>query len=1017
MRIFLLKIILLTILASSPCAGFLYCGDLDNKQIQRQKRFWESRIDVDYPDFRKLSREIDENILLMKNMNYNWESFGPFDIDENKVKISPSTVGLGRINALAFSETDSNLIWAGSASGGIWKSINGGMDWNYIKTPFLVTGISDIKLSPNDDNLVYVVTGDSENNIFPGIYSLGVIYSENGGVSWEYLDSASNIPRAYPYGKMIISPDDNSIVYSGDGIFVGNKSSNKKYKFMNETLFFDIEYNPDDFKKQYAATRAEKIGNKLLVNILSTDDLWETAEVILELENVSRAEIAVCKEKPDDVWVLSASSLSKGINSLLHSEDGGKSWEEIDIGFDPVESQGSYNLDIAVSGGGNIIALGGVNLAISYDRGVTWEESKGLHVDFHELRFHPKTKNLWAGNDGGAYELVGDDFWKFRSVGMNIMQIYNLSSSPFNKNLILVGSQDNGSSRYFYDDWSHIGFGDGFSNAFSYHDPRNSWISSQNENYLFSGNGGISYNLINSPPFKKSVTYSSIKVSPSDVIFVFNSELFKSDDGGESWDLLYDFENEVITSFCFDPDDENIIYLSVGQKGKIFIINIYGDKEILEINKITEVDRRVNELVVYQSNIFGGTAGYGRNNKIFRLSEINNKYEISDYSLNLPDIPVNSLEIALGRLMIGTDIGLFELDINAGVSDEILYANNKFISSLIVSDMNFDEQSGYLFLSSFGSGVWRIDMGECLIENPIISDFGEKILCENEELNIFIENEEMFDSLIWSNSARGESLEISDEREIYLTGFKDGCRSESELLKVNRLESEEVFISMFGGDVECEGDTILLLANSRMELESGKITWSNSYIGKSNYVSESGEYFYTYEDDGGGCKIYSDTVEIEFLDLPKVPKIYKAGNKLFSLDKRPIDWFLDNSLIKYYSDSVEINSTGIYYGIFAGNNGCESKSIPISVGIDEAEINILARGSSGGFSVEIVSSGSEKGELELFDLFGKKVWQKNMRLRGGYFYENKSISEINSGVYFLIYSSENRIKTSKIIIY
>ncbi|MDO8969668.1 MAG: hypothetical protein Q7U74_03210, partial [Saprospiraceae bacterium] len=110
--------------------------------------------------------------------------------------IGPKNIG-GRTLCLAINPLDTNILWLGSASGGIWKSTTGGRGaeaWQHVETGFPVLGVSAIAINPDNPQIMYAGTGEVYNlgNSAPnvairttrGTYGIGILKSTNGGVSW-----------------------------------------------------------------------------------------------------------------------------------------------------------------------------------------------------------------------------------------------------------------------------------------------------------------------------------------------------------------------------------------------------------------------------------------------------------------------------------------------------------------------------------------------------------------------------------------------------------------------------------------------------------------------------------------------------------------------------------------------------------------------------------------------------------------------------------------------------------------
>ena len=144
------------------------------KPLNRYVQLMKSRVDSNgfIPNAREILSAYQD---FSKNKNPHiqstgvWQEVGPRSpqLGQNK-----QLSGSGRINCIEFSKADSNLIWAGSASGGLWKSNDRGNSWEVIDfTEFLSMGVSDIAVSSSDPNTLYVATGDADGSSFLGCYS------------------------------------------------------------------------------------------------------------------------------------------------------------------------------------------------------------------------------------------------------------------------------------------------------------------------------------------------------------------------------------------------------------------------------------------------------------------------------------------------------------------------------------------------------------------------------------------------------------------------------------------------------------------------------------------------------------------------------------------------------------------------------------------------------------------------------------------------------------------------------
>ncbi|MFT5166745.1 MAG: photosystem II stability/assembly factor-like uncharacterized protein, partial [Saprospiraceae bacterium] len=127
--------------------------------------------------------------------------------DEPWTNQGPGNIG-GRVNTVAVHPSDENILYLGFATGGVFKTTDGGSNWSPIfdDQPFLAIG--DIALDPNDSETVYVGTGDVNITGYPAIGN-GVYKSTDGGLSWTHL----GLTNQRIVSKIIVNPNDSDIVY------------------------------------------------------------------------------------------------------------------------------------------------------------------------------------------------------------------------------------------------------------------------------------------------------------------------------------------------------------------------------------------------------------------------------------------------------------------------------------------------------------------------------------------------------------------------------------------------------------------------------------------------------------------------------------------------------------------------------------------------------------------------------------------------------------------------------------
>jgi photosystem II stability/assembly factor-like uncharacterized protein len=121
-------------------------------------------------------------------------------------EIGPATMG-GRIDDFAVVESNPNIVYVGTASGGVWKTTNNGTTWEPVFDKESVSTIGDIAIAPSDPSIVWVGTGEP-NNRQSSSWGDGAYKSLDGGKTWKKmgLDGTRHI------GRIVIHPKNPEVV-------------------------------------------------------------------------------------------------------------------------------------------------------------------------------------------------------------------------------------------------------------------------------------------------------------------------------------------------------------------------------------------------------------------------------------------------------------------------------------------------------------------------------------------------------------------------------------------------------------------------------------------------------------------------------------------------------------------------------------------------------------------------------------------------------------------------------------
>ena len=420
----------------------------------------------------------------------------------------------GRVTSIDVDPTNSDMIYAGTASGGVWRSENAGQSWNSIWDNQPTSGIGVVKLDPNNSDIIWVGTGEGNprNSQSSGG---GLFKSIDGGKSFELL----GLEKTKHIHKIIIDPRNSDIVYiAAFGVAWGDTKERGVYKtidggktwkkilYNNErTGAADLIIDPSNPNKLFCAMweyrrwpwffKSGGKGSGLYVT-LDGGENWKkiSEEDGLPKGELGRIGLAIAKSNSKVVYALVE---NKEKNGLYKSIDGGFKWEMVsedekignrpfyysDLHVDPFNENTIYSLWTLVTR--------------SDDGGKSWRvitPYSKVHPDHHALWMDPKKPgHLIEGNDGGInITWDGGSSWRFIE-NLPIAQFYHISvdnQKPYN---VYGGMQDNGSWKgpaYSWkgtgignSEWQELYFGDGFDVVPHPSDPRIVYAMAQ-EGYL-----------------------------------------------------------------------------------------------------------------------------------------------------------------------------------------------------------------------------------------------------------------------------------------------------------------------------------------------------------------------------------------------------------------------------------------------------------------------------------------------------------------------------------------------------
>jgi photosystem II stability/assembly factor-like uncharacterized protein len=689
--------------------------------------------------------------------------------------IGPSMTS-GRISDIAVNPNNTFEYYVATSAGGVWKTVNSGVVYTPVFDSQGSYSIGCVTIDPNNSNVIWVGSGEN-NNQRSVAYGDGVYKSEDGGKSWKNM----GLKTSEHIGKIIVHPENSNIVYvaaigplwskGGErGLYKtedGGKTWNAVLTVDEHTGVNDVVMDPRNPDVLYASTLQRRrhvftyVGGGPGSGMHKTVDgglTWTKINKGLPTTELGRIGLSISPANPEIIYAIVEAADRKG--GFYASINRGASWDKRgshvtsgnyyqEIIADPIEENTVYSMDTwmsATHNGGKTFELVG-------------EVTK--HVDNHSMWINPHNNKHWlVGCDGGIYETFdAAKSWDFKE-NLPVTQFYKVAVDndyPFYN--VYGGTQDNfslgGPSRVLNEhgimnsDWFITNGGDGFESQI---DPNNPDIVYAQSQY----GGLVRYDRksgekvgIKPKERKGENVYNFNWDAPLAVsrhktgrLYFAANKVFRSDDYGNSWDVISDDLSQQIdrnTLKVYDrvvsidavakngstslygsvvalsesPLDENLIaigtddgLIQITENGGTTwrkVTNISGVPKQSYVNSVFLSKHDVNVMyVAYNHHKYGDFKPY-----IFKSSDKGNSW--TSIASNLPErgsiYAIEEDHIDEDLIFVGTEFGAF-FSPNTGKNWKQLKSG---LPTIAVRDIAIQERENDLVLGTFGRGFYVLD--------------------------------------------------------------------------------------------------------------------------------------------------------------------------------------------------------------------------------------------------------------------------------------------------------------------
>jgi hypothetical protein len=679
----------------------------------------------------------------------NWQLMGPNNLPiPHKMYMGDSPIN-GRVSGAAIDRTNANIMYIAAACGGVWKTTDAGVNWNFLSQQWPDLHTSCVTIDPTNHLTIYVGTGDyfgDQRHVTSNPY--GIQKSTDGGATWTtigapWLTDGKIVIKIWvnpANGLNLVVTTTSDIYRSLDGGTTWIRATNSNYNLA--TLDYSIARPLAPTHYLYAAgVDGATPSNGVILRSTNDGATWGVLPV--PMPSNGKFYVAPSKLFPDTLYALDDNN-----HRVWKSVNAGGSWTNttndflnggVFVGGDYNWSQIGYDSCIATSSkaGNDVVYVGLIDVEKSTNGGNSWNSIGGatwdvvssrIHNDQHSIAVDPSNPdNLLLLNDGGAYSYhESANSTTPLNARLSITQFFRADWDNAAADFAIGGTQDNATPWLDHGVWKNVGGGDGGGVA----------IDQTNNSVMFALVNGVVHKTDTSwfANGSQDISWMANEAKPSPFFLYFDpndhTKLYATGQyvyrlnnvflGGTDR-LAGPNDTGGLSSIAVANGDSNRIYCGgpgnfwMSQNGGSTWTNIGGSSLMAYVTGISVNPSNENDVIV----VLAG----GNSQHVWHCANTTATtpvwFAISGApgtATSLPDVAFNCVArdpFSPATFYVGSDIGVF-MTIDSGV--HWYNATGPLgLPNAPITAMKASGTTRFLNVATFGRGMWRLPLNNLAV--------------------------------------------------------------------------------------------------------------------------------------------------------------------------------------------------------------------------------------------------------------------------------------------------------------